>query len=205
LAADVYSFLKVTVTGNKVTVTPMNAAGKTFDVQTYTFSGNGACLAFNSCPAAGGPPAGGPPPKDTTPPVISRFSVTDKRFALGPKPTAVSAAKRKKKVVRGTTFKFTLSEAATVRIALTQNLKGHRARRKKPCKPARRGQKRNCTRMVTLLTLVRAHGHKGSNSVAFSGRYRRKRLANGTYTATITATDPARNRSKPHRLTFRVV
>ncbi len=35
-AADVYSFLKVNVTGNTVTVTPTNAAGNTFDVQTYT-------------------------------------------------------------------------------------------------------------------------------------------------------------------------
>ncbi len=32
--ADVYSFLQVTVSGNQVTVTPTNAAGHTFDVQT---------------------------------------------------------------------------------------------------------------------------------------------------------------------------
>ncbi len=42
-AADVYSFLKVTVQGTTVTVTPTNAAGGTFDVQTYTY------------PTAGGP------------------------------------------------------------------------------------------------------------------------------------------------------
>jgi Purple acid Phosphatase, N-terminal domain/Calcineurin-like phosphoesterase/Fibronectin type III domain len=36
-AADVYNFLKVTVAGNRVTVTPYNAAGGTFDVQTYTY------------------------------------------------------------------------------------------------------------------------------------------------------------------------
>lgn len=36
-AADVYHFLKVTVTGNTVVVTPTNAAGTTFDQQTYTF------------------------------------------------------------------------------------------------------------------------------------------------------------------------
>jgi Purple acid Phosphatase, N-terminal domain/Fibronectin type III domain/Calcineurin-like phosphoesterase len=47
-AADVYNFLKVTVSGTTVTVTPYNAAGTTFDVQTYTY------------PATGGPstPAG---------------------------------------------------------------------------------------------------------------------------------------------------
>jgi Calcineurin-like phosphoesterase len=37
-AADVYNFLKVTVSGDTVTVTPTNAAGATFDVQTYTFT-----------------------------------------------------------------------------------------------------------------------------------------------------------------------
>ncbi len=35
-AADVYHFLLVTVSGNRVTVAPTNAAGHTFDVQTYT-------------------------------------------------------------------------------------------------------------------------------------------------------------------------
>jgi len=33
--AQVYDFLQVTVTGNTVTITPTNAAGQTFDVQTY--------------------------------------------------------------------------------------------------------------------------------------------------------------------------
>jgi len=35
-AADVYNFLKVTVNGTSVTVTPINAAGQQFDVRTYT-------------------------------------------------------------------------------------------------------------------------------------------------------------------------
>ncbi len=35
-AADVYNFLEVKVSGTTVTVTPVNAAGQSFDVQTYT-------------------------------------------------------------------------------------------------------------------------------------------------------------------------
>ncbi len=35
-AADVYNFLRVSVSGTTITVTPTNAAGHTFDVQTYT-------------------------------------------------------------------------------------------------------------------------------------------------------------------------
>ena len=36
--ADVYEFLKVTVAGDNITVTPTNAAGQTFDVQTYNLA-----------------------------------------------------------------------------------------------------------------------------------------------------------------------
>ncbi len=36
--ADVYEFLKVTVIGDSVTVTPTNAAGQSFDVQTYNLT-----------------------------------------------------------------------------------------------------------------------------------------------------------------------
>ena len=40
-AANVYHFLLVTVNGSQVTVTPTDSTGRTFDVQTYTFSGGG--------------------------------------------------------------------------------------------------------------------------------------------------------------------
>ncbi len=39
-AAQVYHFLKVTINGTQVTVTPTNSLGNTFDVQTYNFSGS---------------------------------------------------------------------------------------------------------------------------------------------------------------------
>ncbi len=41
-AADVYNFLLVTVAGNTVTVSPTNAAGQTFDVQSYTYGSSGS-------------------------------------------------------------------------------------------------------------------------------------------------------------------
>jgi hypothetical protein len=100
---------------------------------------------------------------------------------------------------------FSLSEAATTRIAITHEVKGHRAGRTRPCKPARRRQKRNCKRTALVLTLVRTHTTRGPNRIRFSGRYGHKRLARGTYGATVTATDAAGNRSKPHSLTFTVV
>jgi Tol biopolymer transport system component len=211
------------------------ASGGRFGADSGSLSGNGECVAFQStsdglvaggygsdfehvflhalggaCPAvaipSSPPPPAPTPSPDKTPPVIGRFAMTHKRFAVGAKPTALSAARRKVKVtVRGTSFDFTLSEAATIRIAISQTVKGHRGSAKRPCGVARRGQKHNCSRTATLLTLVRAHGGLGSNTVAFSGRYGRSRLAKGSYIATITATDVAGNHSSPHSLAFAVV
>ncbi len=38
-AAQVFNYLQVSINGNQVTVTPINAAGQSFDQQTYTYSG----------------------------------------------------------------------------------------------------------------------------------------------------------------------
>jgi Tol biopolymer transport system component len=203
-----------------------SAAAGRFGADGGSLSGNGACVAFMStsddlvaggygsdfehvflhalsaaCPTV-------PPVPDTTPPTISDLKVTHRRFAVGSKPTALSAARRRKKpkkVAHGTAFKFSLSEAATTRIVITEKRKGHRAGSKRPCKAPRGRQKLNCTRTITLLTLVRAHTAAGANTVAFSGRYGRKRLAKGTYKATVTATDPSNNVSEARSVTFTVV
>jgi hypothetical protein len=49
-AADVYEFLKVTVVGDIVTVTPTDAAGNTFDVQTYNLSAQAGTVGPGSSP-----------------------------------------------------------------------------------------------------------------------------------------------------------
>ena len=46
---------------------------------------------------------------------------------------------------------------------------------------------------------------QGANKVAFSGRIGSKALRPGRYQATLSATDAARNSSKPKTITFRVV
>ncbi len=62
-ASDVYNFLRVTVTGDTVTVTPTNAAGGTFDQQSYTFHP----AVVPNPPSGGGtpPPSGTPVPTAT--------------------------------------------------------------------------------------------------------------------------------------------
>lgn len=84
----------------------------------------------------GPPPAVGP--GDSEAPTVSRVSVAPKRFRVAKAPTAVVAAKRagtkrrakRRPAPRGTTIRFTLSEAATVRIAISRKLPGLRAKRR---------------------------------------------------------------------------
>jgi hypothetical protein len=178
-----------------------------------SLSGGGDCIAFTSSSddlvsggygsvfghvflhALGGscPPA----------PVVSGLSVTHKRFAVGGPVTAISA--RANRPPRGTAFTFTLSEAASTRIAISHTVPGHRARRHAACKPGRRGRKHNCSVVVVVVTLTRAQTQQGANVVPFSGRYGRHRLAPGKYTATVTAVNAAGAVSAPSSVAFTVV
>jgi hypothetical protein len=74
-AADVYSFLKVTVSGSNVTVAPTDAAGQTFDVQTYSLpsSGSGTSPAPPTTTVTSAPPAGPSGPSST--PCMSHLPV----------------------------------------------------------------------------------------------------------------------------------
>ncbi|MGH9079647.1 MAG: fibronectin type III domain-containing protein, partial [Acidimicrobiales bacterium] len=52
-AAQVFNFLKVTVSGNTVTVSPTNAAGQVFDQQSYTYPGSSfPATIIDSAPSA---------------------------------------------------------------------------------------------------------------------------------------------------------
>jgi Tol biopolymer transport system component len=153
----------------------------------------------------GTPPPGSPPPgpapgpaPDTTAPVLSGLKLTPATFRLGAKPTAVSTAKTPPK---GTKIRFTLSEAASVSLRIERKTKGHRKGRK--CVAKRKTGKR-CTRYVLKGTLKRS-GKAGVNSVAFSGRIGKRKLAKGRYRVVVRATDAAGNRSAKKTAAFRIV
>ena len=115
------------------------------------------------------------------PPRILSFGMTHRLFAVGSRPTRLSGARRRPPV--GTVFRFKLSEAATARIAI---------------------QRKRGRRWKTVGTL-RRKARAGKKRVPFSGRLRRKALTLGRYRAVLIATDRSKNRSKPRRLSFRVV
>jgi DNA-binding beta-propeller fold protein YncE len=157
----------------------------------------------------GGPPAagGGPPPSGGGVPqaslALSGLSMLRRRFAVARTPTAKVAARRK--VKRGTVFRFTLSAAATLTIRLDRALPGRRSRGKCRKPTARLRRARKCTRYVTAGTLTRKGLKAGRRSVAFSGRVGRRALAAGRYRATLRAKDAAGLATRSRSVTFTVV
>lgn len=138
-------------------------------------------------------------PGDTVDPVITAFKMTNKKFAVGPRPTALTAAKAKK----GTKFRWKQSETATVVITIAREFPGRR-KGKKCVKPTPK-RKKKCVRLKTQGKLIRKNLSAGSNSLAFSGRLGTKKLAPGRYVATIIATDAAGNTSTKRRHKFKIV
>jgi hypothetical protein len=120
------------------------------------------------------PPAGPGPDKQA--PLVTGFTTAHRSFAISRARTAVSA-----RVFRGTVFRYKLSEAARVVVAIRR---------------ARTGR--------TVGKLIRT-GKRGANSIRFSGRLGSKALRPGSYRAVLTATDAAGNRSAPKTTRFRIV
>ena len=147
--------------------------------------------------APSGPPPPGGLPTDPVP-VVTAFSAAPRRFALvrGARPAARSP--------RGTTFRFTLSEAARTRIAIQRARPGRRSGRR--CvKPTRRLRaRRRCTRYTAIGALTQSSA-LGANQLRFTGRIGARSLRRGRHRATIVATDSAGQRSVARRARFRVV
>jgi hypothetical protein len=134
----------------------------------------------------------------TTAPVVSDVGLTRSRFAVASASTALIAT------TRGTAFRFSLSEPATVTIAIEARVSGRRVSRRCRAATRRLRARPRCARYLARASLVRVLG-AGVRSIPFSGRLGRRPLAPGSYRATITARDAAGNASSPRRLTLTVV
>jgi hypothetical protein len=174
--------------------------------------GNGDCVARRdkgayeltgaACGTAGAGPA------DTTAPLLDRLSMSARRFRVGRKPTAPSLTRRKRTPV-GTVFRYRMSEAATVTIAIERALPGRLVRshgRRRCVKPKRRNRAaRPCKRYKLAGTLIRTV-QAGRIRTPFTGRLGRKPLKPGKHRATLRAKDATGNRSqKARRISFTVV
>jgi hypothetical protein len=154
--------------------------------------------------APGGGAAGAPSTPDIGPdvtaPQLTSLALTNRIFAVGPAETPVAARAK-----RGTTFRLTLSESATVAIAFERSAPGRRAKRRRCVKPTRKNRKaRKCKRWVKTGGITRG-GSAGRLAIPFSGRIGKKALKPGSYRAVVTARDAAGNTSRKRTLAFKVV
>jgi PKD repeat protein len=132
-------------------------------------------------------------------PAVSRVSMTHSSFRVAKFATPLIA----RMVPSGTTFRYTLSEPARVRIAIKRSLPGRKSA-KRCVKPTRHNVgKSACTRLQREGALTRT-GHTGRNSTRFSGRLGHRALAPGRYRASITATAAGKT-SSVKSLAFTIV
>ena len=171
-------------------------------VQLYEHVLDGDCTTNLPAPGGGGQP---PPSEQPAPqaPVLSKVSMTNRRFRVGRKRTAVTARRKRAKV--GTTFRFTLSATATVGIRMEQLKKGRRSGKRCVTPTRKLRRHKACTRAVLRGTLTRRALAAGAHGVAFSGRIGRRRLAAGRYRATLRATGPTGMASASTTLRFTIV
>jgi hypothetical protein len=138
-------------------------------------------------------------------PVVTGYAVTNRAFVVGARRTPILASAAKApRLKTGTAFRYTLSDAATVKIVIAQQLPGRR--KGKVCLAPTRKLRHAppCRRSLVRGTLTRT-SPAGADNVAFSGRIGTRALKPGLYSATLTATDSAGDSSTPITIFFTIV
>lgn len=129
-------------------------------------------------------------------PVLGKVKAQPKKFLAKPK------GKAKGKF--GTTFKYTVSEASTVRFKIERKTIGRLVGKR--CKPAKAKNKTKKKCSIFKLRGSRSQKAKaGANKLKWNGRLKGKPLPPGSYRATVVATDQAGGRSAPKTVGFRIL
>lgn len=123
-------------------------------------------------------------------PALSRLKATPKKFRAKPK------GKAKGKF--GTTFRYKVNEAATVRFAIERKIRRGPIRRCKPRRP-------RCNIRFNRLGSRSQTAKAGANKLKWNGRLKGKPLPPGSYRATVVATDKAGGRSVAKTVGFRIL
>ena len=136
-------------------------------------------------------------------PVLTKVAESNHRWRDGTRLASVAGKVKRPPV--GTTFSFTLNEAASVSFSFTQRVGGRKVKGKCVAQTKKNRHKHACKRTVTrgAVSLV---AHAGTNKALFQGRISHAlKLKPGAYVVVITATNSAGQRSVPARLSFTVV
>ncbi len=166
-----------------------------------------AVAAFSRVPVPallpGGASLGGTPPPPL-PPVLSGVRESAKKWREGKKLAQISRKHKKKQPPVGSTFSFSLSEAASVTFTFTQRVRGREVGHNCVAKTRKNAKRKSCRRTVTAGTLTFT-AHAGTNKVVFQGRVsHRRKLARGRYTLVISGSNSA-GRSASKSLSFTIV
>ncbi|MGO9972231.1 MAG: choice-of-anchor Q domain-containing protein [Solirubrobacteraceae bacterium] len=188
-----------------VTVTSTPAFGSAFS----GWSGGG-CTGTGSCAVTLSSDQTVTATFTVTAPSITAFKLTNTRFTVGPRPTAINArasaaAKpRKPKVPHGSKFLYTLSRASAATIVIERHTPGRVVGNKCVAQTRANAKKKRCTMTTRVGTLTRK-SKTGLNTISFSGRIGRKALTPASYRATITARAGTGPTSEPRSATFTIV
>jgi hypothetical protein len=185
---------------------------------TAEYGGDGVYAASSSQPLAT------PATASVAPPVISGLRQSHLRWRTGAQPAKVARAAardpgrsgvgarhgvatplRSSRAPTGTTFRFSLSAPAALRLAFRLRVDGRSTGGR--CVAATRGNRgaRPCRRWVAAGAFTLSGAHAGANTVAFSGVLSRsRRLAPGLYRLVLSAHN-AGGSSAPVPLVFRIV
>jgi hypothetical protein len=134
--------------------------------------------------------------------MVSNLTQSASRWREGPRLAHISKARPKRP--RGTTFSFTLNEAATLRLAFTQRSSGRSVGGHCVAQSKHNRTKHACRRTLTVGALT-LQGQAGAEKVRFEGRLSAaKKLKPGRYTLVLSASADGLS-STPRSLTFTIL
>jgi hypothetical protein len=155
------------------------AAGPHAATLTVTDASAGSGTVTLAFDVASAPPSG--PDILIAPPLVPAAHTLS---GLRATPSSFAVRKGKK---GGTVLRFTLSHAATLKLALRREVAGHRAgARCVAGAPGKRSKAKRCTALRAAGT-VTLTGKAGANAIAFTGKVGKHALATGRYRVTATA------------------
>jgi hypothetical protein len=137
-------------------------------------------------------------------PVLSSVSETARTWREGSALAAITRRKKSNTPPVGTTFSFTVNEAASVTFTFTGPAAGRQVGKSCVAQTKKNRKRKRCTRTVTVGRLA-FNAHPGTNRVHFEGLIsKHKRLSPGSYKLLVTATASGK-RSSTSRLHFTIV
>ena len=143
---------------------------------------------------------------DTTRPSFVSALLDPTTFAVNPRGAReIAVRSQKRRVRRGTTFRYQLSEPARVVFTIQRARSGRRVGGRCRARTKANRRRRKCTRFVRVGRFAQQATTTGTITKRFSGRIGRRSLKPGRHRAVLVATDAAGNKSTAKRLRFRIV